>query len=64
MNTKNQEIPGMAEFLAKRTVTVVAEGVRAIDPALRHCDCGCNGNYTNHTMRMGERGDFRRARYM
>ena len=23
---------------------------------LQYCKCGCNGNYTDHTMRLGERG--------
>lgn len=28
----------------------------APDPDLIACGCGCHGDYTDHTMRMGERG--------
>ncbi len=57
MNTKSQQIPGMAEFLAKcKSVTVVAEGERVIDPMIRRCRCGCEGDWTAHTMRAGESG--------
>lgn len=39
-------------------VRVVAEGTRTIDPAIRHCTCGCRGDWTEHTMRLGERGQY------
>lgn len=35
-------------------VKKVEEGKRSIDPAIRYCKCGCEGNYTDHTMRQGE----------
>lgn len=37
-------------------VARVEEGKRAIDPVIRHCKCGCNGDWTDHTMRQGESG--------
>lgn len=37
-------------------VKQVQEGTRAIDPAIRYCRCGCEGNWTDHTMRLGESG--------
>lgn len=47
----------MQEYLAKGgQVKQVEPNVRAIDDGLRHCRCGCHGNYTEHTMRLGERG--------
>lgn len=47
----------MKYYLAKGgRVTEVQPNVRAIDDGLRHCRCGCRGNYTDHTMRLGERG--------
>jgi len=35
-------------------VRQVKENDRAIDPAIRNCQCGCHGNWTDHTMRQGE----------
>lgn len=35
-------------------VKQVKENQRAIDPAIRYCKCGCEGNWTEHTMRQGE----------
>lgn len=37
-------------------VKQVKEGERAIDPAIRYCKCGCHGDWTDHTMRLGESG--------
>lgn len=37
-------------------VKQVQEGERTIDPAIRYCRCGCEGNWTDHTMRLGESG--------
>lgn len=37
-------------------VKQVKEGERTIDPGIRHCRCGCRGNWTDHTMRLGEMG--------
>ena len=39
-------------------VQVVPEGKRTIDSAIRHCRCGCHGDWTEHTMRLGERGIY------
>ncbi|QDP67453.1 MAG: hypothetical protein Tp138OMZ00d2C19078221_25 [Prokaryotic dsDNA virus sp.] len=30
--------------------------VRYIPRNLMHCQCGCNGDYTDHSMRAGESG--------
>lgn len=47
----------MQEYLAKGgRVTEIEPNVRTTDDGLRHCRCGCLGNYTDHTMRLGERG--------
>lgn len=37
-------------------VKVVSEGQRTVDPSIRYCQCGCNGFWTEHTMRAGESG--------
>ena len=39
-------------------VKVIKEGERAIDPGIRYCRCGCRGDYTEHSMRLGERGIY------
>jgi hypothetical protein len=55
--TKQELQSAMADFSKKGgKVAVVPAGVTAIDPGLRHCRCGCRGNYTDHTMRLGEKG--------
>lgn len=51
----------MAEYEARGgKVTQCEPGARAlphvIDPALVGCQCGCKGNYTEHSMREGETG--------
>lgn len=55
---KHQLAEAMKAFeQAGKKVVVIAEGdkaVSSIDPALRYCKCGCDGNYTDHTMRQGE----------
>jgi len=43
-------------------VTTVKEGVTSkdnVDLGLRYCQCGCEGNYTDHTMRLGEKGEYK-----
>lgn len=40
----------------KGEITKIKECVRTLDPKLRYCRCGCEGSYTDHTMRLGERG--------
>ena len=39
-------------------VKVIKEGERKINPAIRYCRCGCEGNWTDHTMRAGENGRY------
>ena len=55
----------MAQFQATQSITVVAEGVstrvfgeNSFDPALRFCKCGCEGSYYDHSMRLGESGQY------
>jgi hypothetical protein len=52
------ELAAMMEAFQNKggKVDKVEEGKRAIDPAIRHCKCGCNGDWTDHTMRQGESG--------
>jgi hypothetical protein len=38
-------------------VKTIPEGERSIDPYLKGCKCGCNGDWTDHTMRKGEKGE-------
>lgn len=66
MSLAKQDVNSMIDAFFARggTVQHIAEGertlkqgsdpIRDVDPALRHCQCGCEGNYTDHTMRMGE----------
>ena len=55
--TKEQLAASMAAFQSQGgKVQKVEEGNRAIDPSIRYCRCGCNGDWTDHTMRLGERG--------
>lgn len=54
---KNQLAAALAAFSQNGgKVQQVEEGARAIDPAIRYCRCGCEGNWTDHTMRLGESG--------
>ena len=50
----------MARFLAKGgKVQTVPENKKSdydFNFGLKGCTCGCNGNYTDHQMRKGERG--------
>lgn len=53
--TKEQLAQAMQAFAESgKKVTAVEEGASGIDPMLKHCNCGCRGNYTEHTMRAGE----------
>ena len=57
--TKEQLAAAMAAFESSGgEVKKVKEGERTIDPRIRWCKCGCEGNYTDHTMRQGERGIY------
>lgn len=38
------------------TVKHISEGERSALVSLRYCRCGCDGNYTEHSMRAGESG--------
>lgn len=51
------ELAAMMEAFQSKggVVKEVKEGERVIDPAIRYCKCGCEGNWTDHTMRQGER---------
>jgi hypothetical protein len=61
MMNKKTIAEATAEFLAQGgKVTRIADaekGGKEIDYWLRYCDCGCNGNRTDHSMRQGE-GQF------
>lgn len=61
MDKKSNDLQAaMQAFIANGgKVAQVEEGKRAIDPAIRYCDCGCAGDWTEHTMRLGERGVYR-----
>jgi hypothetical protein len=53
--TKEQLAQAMAAFTQSGgQVKQVAEGERSVSPELRFCKCGCEGNYTDHSMRQGE----------
>lgn len=58
--TKEQLAQAMAAFEQEGgKVESVEEGVstkKQVDPLIRHCQCGCNGDWTEHTMRAGESG--------
>lgn len=59
---KDQLAAALANFSQNGgKVQQVEEGKRSIDPAIRYCRCGCEGNWTDHTMRLGESGS--RASY-
>lgn len=53
-----QELAAQMEAFAARggSVKQLPEGQSAIDPMMKHCRCGCRGNWTDHTMRLGESG--------
>ena len=56
MNSNELEL-AMQAFLNKgNAVQVVQEGERVtpVYNKLTNCKCGCEGNYTDHTMRLGE----------
>ena len=53
--TKEQLAAAMASFADRGgKIKEVKDGERATDPAIRYCKCGCEGNWTDHTMRQGE----------
>lgn len=55
--TKDQLAAATLAFEQKGgQVKVVSEGQRTVDPTIRYCKCGCEGNWTEHTMRAGESG--------
>ncbi len=59
-----QALDPVAAFLANGgEVQAIPTGERAMSESEHYraardsvCDCGCEGNYTDHTMRKGERG--------
>ena len=49
----------VALFIAQGgKVIVVKSDETGIDPFIRHCKCGCRGNWTDHTMRISEKGIY------
>jgi len=45
------------EYLAQGgKVTQCKPGERKPESELKYCQCGCEGNYTDHSMRLGEKG--------
>lgn len=59
MNNKPDLAAMMAAFQnAGGKVQQVAEGVKSesamLNDSVRYCTCGCEGNYTDHSMRKGE----------
>ena len=55
--TKQEFAAQMEAFSARGgKVNKVAEGRSALDPMPKYCQCGCRGNWTDHTMRLGESG--------
>lgn len=51
-----QDLAAMMEAFQNKggKVEQVKEGERVTDSRLRYCKCGCEGNYTDHSMRQGE----------
>jgi hypothetical protein len=57
--TKEELAKATADFAAKGgKVAKVEEGKRTVDPLIKNCQCGCRGDWTDHTMRQGERGNY------
>lgn len=55
--SREEMMKAMADFEKNGgQVKRVEEGKRAVDPMIRYCKCGCEGNWTDHTMRLGENG--------
>lgn len=57
--TKEQLASLIGDFKAKggKVKQVETGAVRWLkDPQLKNCQCGCEGDYTDHSMRRGEMG--------
>lgn len=58
-NNKASSIDYVAAYKAQGgKVKFIPEGESAKDPYLNGCRCGCNGDWTDHTMRKGENGQL------
>lgn len=58
VSNKGNKMDYVAMFKAQGgKVKTIPEGERSIDPYLKGCKCGCNGDWTDHTMRKGEKGE-------
>lgn len=56
---QTQQAESVEAFLARGgKIQSVSEDASAKDESLRHCTCGCEGNYTDHSMRLGEKGIY------
>jgi len=59
MNDKQETVE---EFIARkgkvRVVDPTVQSDKHRHPSLKICKCGCEGNYTDHMMRRGERGIY------
>ena len=52
--------PAVQVIPTGQTALTVGHGLtsNARDELLTHCRCGCNGDYTDHSMRLAERGIY------
>jgi hypothetical protein len=55
-----EKVESVAEFLARSgKIQVIPEGEKTqLEKVYHNCRCGCEGNYTDHQMRKGERGSY------
>lgn len=54
----DEKVETVEEFLARTNAKVVTTKPNNLDSELLGCDCGCDGNYTEHSMRLGEKGIY------
>jgi hypothetical protein len=62
INNEGREMETVEEFLARggkvNSIPAGEKKAKEFNPDwLRGCKCGCRGNYTDHSMRCGERGE-------
>lgn len=55
-----ENAPAIQVIPTGQTALPVGAGLTSsgADELLRHCRCGCDGDYTDHSMRLGERGIY------
>ena len=61
MQVKSLFKPETTEQFLERggKINQVEEGKKSFESDwLRNCDCGCEGDYTDHSMRKGEKGQY------